>query len=188
MDSLCDAALMMLSSGSHACMCVQRTAKDCSAHLTAMKLPPMTFLPPDALKTPASGCCIGLACVPLARIEAVSPLQRTAKDCIAHLKAMKLPPMTFLPLDTLKTRPVDAHLRALGGSAKLALDLITFDQYLERAFLFACGCVLHAVCEDSCMCRLSCVHLRALGGSAKLALDLTTVHEYLERTFLFACG
>ena len=29
-------------------------------------------------------------------------LQRTAKDCIAHLKALRLPPMTFLPPDPLK--------------------------------------------------------------------------------------
>ena len=65
--------------------------------------------------------------------------QRTAKDCIAHLKAVRLPPMTFLPLDSLKAKPVAPHLRALGGTARLALDLISFDAYLERAYLFACG-------------------------------------------------
>ncbi len=47
--------------------------------------------------------------------------------------------MEFIPLDTPHVRPVDERLRSLGGSAKLAIDLIEFDRRYERAFLWALG-------------------------------------------------
>ena len=65
--------------------------------------------------------------------------QKTARDCIAHLKAGRLPPMTFIPLDTIKTRPIPERLRSLGGTAKLALDLLHADAHLMPALLFVCG-------------------------------------------------
>lgn len=99
-----------------------------------MRQPRMTFLPLTPLTPPRRGLQ-QLAIEPTCAVH----VQKTAKDCISHLKAMRQPPMTFLPLDTLKTRPVPGHLRALGGTAKLALDLISYDQHLERAFLFCCG-------------------------------------------------
>ena len=63
----------------------------------------------------------------------------TAKQCISYLKEQQSPPMTFLPLSTLMTKPVNDRLRALGGSSKLALDLLTYHPSLERAFLSICG-------------------------------------------------
>lgn len=34
---------------------------------------------------------------------------------------------TYLPLDTLKTKPVNEQLRQVGGSAKLIVDVIKYD-------------------------------------------------------------
>lgn len=48
-------------------------------------------------------------------------------------------PLNFLPLDSIQARPVNENLRRLGGSAKLAIDLLDFDRKYERGFLFACG-------------------------------------------------
>lgn len=53
--------------------------------------------------------------------------------------------MTFIPLQTIKAKAVPEHLRALGGSAKLILDVLQYDASLEKAFLFACGQTL--VCD-----------------------------------------
>ena len=34
---------------------------------------------------------------------------------------------------------MNERLRALGGTAKLALDILEYDDQLERAFTFICG-------------------------------------------------
>ena len=88
-------------------------------------------------------------------------LQKTARDCIAHLKAGRLAPMTFLPLDTIKTRPVSERLRSLGGTAKLALDLLHADSHLQPALLFVCGWVL--------MCALSQCGSRGVYGHEEMS-------------------
>jgi hypothetical protein len=50
--------------------------------------------------------------------------------------------MTFIAVDgsTTVTAP-DERLRQLGGTARLAIDLIDYPANLERAFLFALGYV-----------------------------------------------
>jgi hypothetical protein len=65
---------------------------------------------------------------------------------LQYLKEQRAPVMTFIPLQTIKAKPVSEHLRALGGSAKLIIDVIQYDPSLEKAFLFACGQTL--VCDD----------------------------------------
>ncbi len=40
-----------------------------------------------------------------------------------------------------QAKPVNERLRALGGTAKLALDILEYDDKLERAFTFICGWV-----------------------------------------------
>jgi len=34
---------------------------------------------------------------------------------------------TYLPLDTLKTKPINDQLRQIGGTAKLVVDVIKYD-------------------------------------------------------------
>nr|VDD09908.1 unnamed protein product [Brassica oleracea] len=86
--------------------------------------------------------------------------ENTGKDCIKYLKEQRLPPMTFIPLQSVRVKPVLERSRNLGGTAKLALDVIqyplwfmflnlnhaTFDPELEKAVLFAVGNTL--VCDD----------------------------------------
>ena len=36
---------------------------------------------------------------------------RTAQDCIQYMKEQRIEPETFLPLDNLKTKPVNEQLR-----------------------------------------------------------------------------
>ncbi len=40
-----------------------------------------------------------------------------------------------------QAKPVNERLRELGGTAKLALDILEYDDKLERAFTFICGWV-----------------------------------------------
>lgn len=66
--------------------------------------------------------------------------ERVAKECIELLKQSRIPPLTFLPLDTLRLKPLNERLRSLGGTAKLAVDLLHVDPAFQRAFEFVCGC------------------------------------------------
>ncbi|GER34808.1 structural maintenance of chromosomes protein [Striga asiatica] len=72
--------------------------------------------------------------------------ENTGKECIKYLKEQRLPPQTFIPLLSVRVRPVIERLRTLGGTAKLVFDVIQFDPKLENAILFAVGNTL--VCDD----------------------------------------
>ncbi|XP_022758412.1 structural maintenance of chromosomes protein 1-like isoform X2 [Durio zibethinus] len=72
--------------------------------------------------------------------------ENTGKECIKYLKEQRLPPQTFIPLQSVRVKPIVERLRTLGGTAKLIFDVIQFDPVLEKAVLFAVGNTL--VCDD----------------------------------------
>ncbi|XP_065626345.1 structural maintenance of chromosomes protein 1-like [Quercus suber] len=72
--------------------------------------------------------------------------ENTGKECIKYLKDQRLPPQTFIPLQSIRVKPIIERLRALGGTAKLVFDVIQFDPVLEKAILFAVGNTL--VCDE----------------------------------------
>ncbi|KAB2022865.1 hypothetical protein ES319_D07G242400v1 [Gossypium barbadense] len=72
--------------------------------------------------------------------------ENTGKECIKYLKEQRLPPQTFIPLQSVRVKPIIERLRTLGGTAKLIFDVIQFDPALEKAVLFAVGNTL--VCDD----------------------------------------
>ncbi|XP_078441861.1 structural maintenance of chromosomes (SMC) family protein [Wolffia australiana] len=71
--------------------------------------------------------------------------ENTGKDCIKYLKEQRLPPQTFIPLQSVRVKPIAERLRTLGGTAQLIFDVIQFDRALERAILYAVGSTL--VCD-----------------------------------------
>lgn len=72
--------------------------------------------------------------------------ESTGKECIKYLKEQRLPPQTFIPLQSVRVKPIIERLRTLGGTAKLIFDVIQFDPSLEKAILFAVGNTI--VCDD----------------------------------------
>ncbi|XP_010262325.1 PREDICTED: structural maintenance of chromosomes protein 1 [Nelumbo nucifera] len=72
--------------------------------------------------------------------------ENTGKECIKYLKEQRLPPQTFIPLQSVRVKPIIERLRVLGGTAKLIYDVIHFDPALEKAILYAVGNTL--VCDD----------------------------------------
>ena len=42
--------------------------------------------------------------------------EKTAHECIRYLKETKGAPETFIPLDTIRVKPIRDHLRQLGGT------------------------------------------------------------------------
>lgn len=73
--------------------------------------------------------------------------ESSAKQAIAYLKQQRLPPMTFIPLQTVQAKPINERLRSQGGSARLAIDVLQYEQRLEPAFKFVCGNTL--VCDTA---------------------------------------
>eukprot|EP00002_Diphylleia_rotans_P023070 TRINITY_DN4533_c0_g1_i4.p1 TRINITY_DN4533_c0_g1~~TRINITY_DN4533_c0_g1_i4.p1 ORF type:complete len:1175 (+),score=260.58 TRINITY_DN4533_c0_g1_i4:389-3913(+) len=73
--------------------------------------------------------------------------QAVAIDCIKYMKDQRRSGMfTFIPLDTVRTKPLNESLRNLGGTTKLVMDVIQADPYLHKALLYACGNML--CCES----------------------------------------
>ncbi|KAG0524006.1 hypothetical protein BDA96_07G172600 [Sorghum bicolor] len=71
--------------------------------------------------------------------------ENTGKECIKYLKEHRDPPQTFIPLQSVRVKPIIEKLRTLGGSAQLVFDVIHFDRVLEKAVLYAVGNTL--VCD-----------------------------------------
>ncbi|CAM0911489.1 unnamed protein product [Alopecurus aequalis] len=64
--------------------------------------------------------------------------ESTGKECIKYLKEQRLPPQTFIPLQSVRVKPIIERLRTLGGSAQLIFDVI-------QSVLYAVGNTL--VCD-----------------------------------------
>ncbi|KAJ3677874.1 hypothetical protein LUZ60_001677 [Juncus effusus] len=71
--------------------------------------------------------------------------ENCGKECIKYLKEQRLPPQTFIPLQSIRVKPVSEKLRSLGGTARLVFDVIQFDRSLEKAVLYAVANTL--VCD-----------------------------------------
>jgi structural maintenance of chromosome 1 len=61
---------------------------------------------------------------------------------------------TFLPLDTITTKPVNDKFRSFAKGARLAIDVITFDPSVERAMHHVCGNSL--ICDSMEVARHVC--------------------------------
>ncbi|KAH7517383.1 hypothetical protein FEM48_Zijuj09G0057800 [Ziziphus jujuba var. spinosa] len=48
------------------------------------------------------------------------------KELIQYLKEQRLPPQTFIPLQSIRIKPIIERLRTLGGTAKLVFDVIQY--------------------------------------------------------------
>lgn len=45
---------------------------------------------------------------------------------LQYLKDQRLPPQTFIPLQSVRVKPIIERLRTLGGTAKLVFDVIQY--------------------------------------------------------------
>eukprot|EP00730_Choanoeca_flexa_P000570 TRINITY_DN10252_c0_g1_i3.p1 TRINITY_DN10252_c0_g1~~TRINITY_DN10252_c0_g1_i3.p1 ORF type:complete len:991 (+),score=395.20 TRINITY_DN10252_c0_g1_i3:179-2974(+) len=71
--------------------------------------------------------------------------EKIAAECIHYLKDTKAGTGTFIPLDSVKTKPLKEQLRKLPNGSKLVHDIIVFPPEIQKAVLYACGNAV--VCE-----------------------------------------
>lgn len=77
--------------------------------------------------------------------------EKCATECINYLSSARLPVRTFIPLDTIMTKPVNANLRSIHRNAKLGIDVVNYDRIHERAMTYVFGNAV--VCDDYSVAR-----------------------------------
>ncbi|KAF9402001.1 Structural maintenance of chromosomes protein 1 [Mortierella sp. AD011] len=99
--------------------------------------------------------------------------EKTAIDCIQLLREQRSGHATFLPLDTLVVKPINDRLRSLAKGARLAIDVVQYDEALERAIQYVCGNAL--VCDTMDVAKHVCYELNQQVKA--VALDGTIFHK-----------
>lgn len=99
--------------------------------------------------------------------------QRDAIECIEYLKSTRKGQATFIPLDTALVKDIDHRLRSISSGARLAFDVIEYDEKLKRAIQYACGNAV--VCDDLSVARMICYE-KKLEVKA-VTLDSTVIHK-----------
>jgi structural maintenance of chromosome 1 len=72
--------------------------------------------------------------------------EKTAIECIEYLKEQRINKATFIPLNSIKFEKINERLRKIGENVKLVIDVISYEEIYERAFLYAIGNTI--VCDD----------------------------------------
>jgi len=73
---------------------------------------------------------------------------------VQYMRTQRAGQATFIPLDTIKVKPLNDRLRSIERGARLAVDVIQFDPAVERAIHHACGNAL--VCDNMEIARRVC--------------------------------
>ena len=99
--------------------------------------------------------------------------ERTAKDCIQHLREQHRGQATFIPLDTIQGTTIDSSLKSIAPGTRMAIDTIDYDRSVERAMTYACGNAL--VCDDLAIAKRLCFE-KGIDAKA-VTLDGTVIHR-----------
>ena len=99
--------------------------------------------------------------------------EKTAVECIEYLRNQRAGQATFIPLDTIQTKPINDRLRSLSPQARLAIDVIQYAPVIERAVSYACGNAM--ICDTLDVARNICYE-RAQRVKA-VTLDGTIIHK-----------
>mmetsp|Transcript_15220 Transcript_15220/g.45620 ORF Transcript_15220/g.45620 Transcript_15220/m.45620 type:complete len:1278 (-) Transcript_15220:184-4017(-) len=70
---------------------------------------------------------------------------QVAMECVQYMREQRVGSATFIPLRSVRNEVQTDQLRNLSDTAKLATDLLVFEERFEPAVLYACGGTL--VCE-----------------------------------------
>ncbi|CAB4426787.1 unnamed protein product [Rhizophagus irregularis] len=99
--------------------------------------------------------------------------QKTAIECIQYIREQRLGHATFIPLDTIVVKPINDKYRSFMKGARLAIDVITYNDKLERAFQYACGNTL--VCDTLEIAKYICYEKNQQVKA--VTLDGTIIHK-----------
>lgn len=99
--------------------------------------------------------------------------EKTAKDCIQHLRDTRSGQATFIPLDTIQVKALNSSLKGMHRNMRPAVETIDYDQSVSRAISYACGNSI--VCDDLGTAKYLCYE-RGVDAKA-VTLDGTVIHK-----------
>ncbi|ORX39922.1 putative cohesin complex subunit and chromosome segregation protein [Kockovaella imperatae] len=99
--------------------------------------------------------------------------EQTAIDCIEYMRNQRAGQATFIPLDTIQTKPVQEKFRNFTKGARLAIDCIEFEPAVERAMQHACSSSL--ICDTMEVARYVCYEKHQ--EVKAVTLDGTVIHK-----------
>ncbi|CAG7853227.1 Structural maintenance of chromosomes protein 1 AltName: Full=Chromosome segregation protein smc1; AltName: Full=Cohesin complex subunit psm1 [Serendipita indica DSM 11827] len=99
--------------------------------------------------------------------------EKTCIECIEYMRNQRAGQATFIPLDTIKVKPINDRLRSLAKGARLAVEVVQCDPSVERAVHHACGNAL--ICDTMDIAREVSF---GRGQDVKaVSLDGTVIHK-----------
>lgn len=101
--------------------------------------------------------------------------EKVAIECVNYMRENHVGLATFIPIDTIKAKDVKEGHRKLGGSIKLAIDVISYDESIERAMLYALGNTL--ICDTLEEARKLCYGRGVPNQYKVVCLDGTVIHK-----------
>lgn len=99
--------------------------------------------------------------------------EKTAKDCIQHLRDSRSGQATFIPLDTIQAKAPHSSLKGMHRNMRPAIETVDYDPSVSRAIIYASGNSI--VCDDLATAKYLCYE-RGVDAKA-VTLDGTVIHK-----------
>ncbi|EFW14350.1 Structural maintenance of chromosomes protein 1 [Coccidioides posadasii str. Silveira] len=99
--------------------------------------------------------------------------EKTAKECIQHLRDQRAGQATFIPLETIQVKALNSNLKGLHRGMRPAIETVDYDNSVSRAIIYACGNAI--VCDDLDTAKYLCYE-RGIEAKA-VTLDGTVIHK-----------
>lgn len=99
--------------------------------------------------------------------------EKTAKECIQHLRDQRAGQATFIPLETIQVKAFNSNLKGMHRGMRPAIETVDYDDSVARAISYACGNAV--VCDDLATAKYLCYE-RHVDAKA-VTLDGTVIHK-----------
>lgn len=99
--------------------------------------------------------------------------EKTAKECIQHLRDQRAGQATFIPLETIQVKALNSNLKGMHRAMRPAIETVDYDESVARAISYACGNSI--VCDDLATAKYLCYE-RNVDAKA-VTLDGTVIHK-----------
>lgn len=99
--------------------------------------------------------------------------EKTAKECIQHLRDQRAGQATFIPLETIQVKALNSNLKGIHRGMRPAIETVDYDNSVSRAIIYACGNAI--VCDDLDTAKYLCYE-RGIDAKA-VTLDGTVIHK-----------
>ncbi|KAE8386554.1 RecF/RecN/SMC [Aspergillus alliaceus] len=99
--------------------------------------------------------------------------EKTAKECIQHLRDQRAGQATFIPLETIQVKAFNSNLKGMHRGMRPAIETVDYDDSVARAISYACGNAI--VCDDLATAKYLCYDKHV--DAKAVTLDGTVIHK-----------